>query len=47
MKRIVFILTALMAVSLNTFAAEDWRGRVIDEKGEPVAFANVAHLVKG
>ena len=44
MKRIVFILTALMAVSLNAFAAEDWRGRVIDEKGEPVAFANVAIL---
>ena len=35
-----------MAVSLNAFAAEDWKGRVIDEKGEPVAFANVAILSK-
>ncbi|MBQ1648713.1 MAG: carboxypeptidase regulatory-like domain-containing protein, partial [Bacteroidales bacterium] len=27
-------------------AKEDWKGRVVDEKGEPVAYANVAVLSK-
>lgn len=28
------------------FAASDWKGRVTDERGEPIAFANVAVLSK-
>ena len=29
-----------------TFAAGDWKGKVVDEKGEPVSFANVVVLSK-
>ena len=32
--------------SVSVFAKNDWRGKVIDEKGEPVAYANVAVLSK-
>ncbi len=31
-------------VSVTAFAKGDWRGKVVDEKGEPVAYANVAVL---
>ena len=43
MKRILTAL--LLTVSAATALAKgDWRGKVVDEKGEPVAYANVALL---
>jgi len=36
------LVSALMPVAV--FGAGDWKGKVIDEKGEPVAFANVIVL---
>ena len=48
MKKIVFRMTALMAammMTLTSFAkTQDWGGRVIDEKGEPMPFVNVVLL---
>ena len=48
MKKIVFRLTALMAFMMMTMTAQgktqDWGGRVIDEKGEPMPFVNVVLL---
>ena len=48
MKKIVFRLTALMALMMMTMTAhgetQDWGGRVIDEKGEPMPFVNVVLL---
>ncbi len=35
-----------MTVSFPVMAKEDWKGKVVDEKGEPVAYANVAVLSK-
>ncbi len=32
--------------TVSVFAKGDWRGKVVDEKGEPVAYANVAVLSK-
>jgi len=48
MKKIVFRMTALIAammMTLTSFAkTQDWGGRVIDEKGEPMPFVNVVLL---
>ena len=48
MKKIVFRMTALMAammMTLTSFAkTQDWGGRVIDEKGEPMPYVNVVLL---
>ena len=33
-KILLFLMAALLPVS--TFAADDWKGKVVDEKGEPV-----------
>ena len=48
MKKNVFRMTALMAammMTLTTFAeTQDWGGRVIDEKGEPMPYVNVVLL---
>ena len=48
MKRYVFRMTALMAamiMTLTSFAkTQDWGGRVIDEKGEPMPYVNVVLL---
>ena len=48
MKKIVFRLTALIALLIITMSAQaktqDWGGRVIDEKGEPMPFVNVVLL---
>ena len=48
MKKIVFRLTALMAFMMMTLTSsaktQDWGGRVIDEKGEPMPFVNVVLL---
>ena len=43
-KLIVFILMSLPALAV--YAKGDWRGKVVDENGEPVAYANVAVLSK-
>ena len=48
MKRFVISTTALMAVLMMSMTAQaktqDWGGRVIDAKGEPVPFVNVVLL---
>ena len=47
MKKIVFRLTALMAlmmITMTTQAKQDWGGRIIDENGEPMPFVNVVLL---
>ena len=48
MKKIVFRMTVLMAammMTLTSFAkTQDWGGRVIDEKGEPMPYVNVVLL---
>jgi hypothetical protein len=45
MKKFVFVAMMLMA-AITASAKKDWKGKVVDEKGEPVAFANVAVLSK-
>ena len=48
MKKMFLRLTALIAVMMMTMTAQaktqDWGGRVIDEKGEPMPFVNVVLL---
>ena len=48
MKKNVFRMTALMALMMMTMSAQsktqDWGGRVVDEKGEPMPFVNVVLL---
>ena len=48
MKKIVFRMTALLAAMMMTMTmsakTQDWGGRVIDEKGEPMPFVNVVLL---
>ena len=48
MKRMFLRFTALMAAMVMTMTAQaktqDWGGRVIDEKGEPMPFVNVVLL---
>ena len=48
MKKIVFRITALMALMMITMTAQaktqDWGGRVIDEKGESMPYVNVVLL---
>lgn len=46
MKKILFAVAMMTLASVSVFAKNDWRGKVIDEKGEPVAYANVAVLSK-
>ena len=45
MKKILFVFMLLLA-AVSTNAKEDWKGKIVDEKGEPVAYANVAVLSK-
>ena len=45
MKRLIVLLLLAVAV-LPALAKGDWKGKVVDEKGEPVAYANVAVLSK-
>ena len=45
MKRLI-VLLLLAVVALPALAKGDWKGKVVDEKGEPVAYANVAVLSK-
>ena len=48
MKKMVFRITALLAAMMMTMTmsakTQDWGGRVIDEKGEPMPFVNVVLL---
>ena len=48
MKKNVFKMTALMAAMMMTMTSfaetQDWGGRVIDEKGEPMPYVNVVLL---
>jgi len=47
MNTIKYLTTALfLGLSIFANAKGDWRGKVVDEKGEPVAYANVAILAK-
>ena len=43
-KILMILMTALLPVV--AFAAGDWKGKVMDDKGEPVPFANVVVLAK-
>ena len=43
MKRLIAILT-LVIIGSPSFAKGDWKGKVVDENGEPLAYANVAIL---
>ena len=45
MKRLLSLFV-FATVAFPVLAKEDWKGRVVDEKGEPVAYANVAVLSK-
>ena len=45
MKRLI-ILFVLATMTLPCLAKGDWKGKVVDEKGEPVTYANVAVLSK-
>ena len=46
MKRVSLRFAALIAAMMMTMTAQaktqDWDGRVIDEKGEPMPYVNVA-----
>ena len=45
MKKIIILSMALLS-ALTASAKGDWKGKVVDEKGEPVSYANVAVLSK-
>ena len=45
MKRLITFFV-FAAMSLPCLAKGDWKGKVVDEKGEPLAYANVAVLSK-
>ena len=44
--RYFFAMTLMLLFSLTAFAKKDWKGKVVDANGEPVAYANVAVLSK-
>lgn len=43
MKKTVSI-AAMLYITLSSWATADWKGKVLDDKGEPVSYANVAIL---
>ena len=45
MKKIV-VLTLMLLATFSASAKKDWKGKVVDQNGEPVAYANVAVLSK-
>ena len=45
MRRLIFASVLLLA-AVSAQAKGDWKGKVVDEKGEPVAYANVAVLAR-
>ncbi|MBQ0044355.1 MAG: carboxypeptidase-like regulatory domain-containing protein, partial [Bacteroidales bacterium] len=44
MKKIILTILIGTLMPAAIFAADDWKGKVIDEKGEPVPYANVVIL---
>ena len=44
--RRLMIASVLLLAAVSAQAKGDWKGKVVDEKGEPVAYANVAVLSK-
>ncbi len=44
--RRLMIASVLLLAAVSAQAKGDWKGKVVDEKGEPVAYANVAVLAK-
>ena len=42
----LFVLVLAVFAAINANAKSDWKGKVVDQKGEPVAYANVAVLSK-
>lgn len=46
MRRKVSMILAAALLSVTAFASGDWYGKVVDEKGEPMEFANVVALSK-
>ena len=45
MRRLI-LASVLLLAAVSALAKGDWKGKVVDEKGEPVAYANVAVLSK-
>ena len=45
MKKIV-VVSLMLLTAVTAFAKKDWKGKVVDENGDPVAYANVAVLSK-
>ena len=45
-KFVVFTMMLMVALTAGAKEKKDWKGKVVDEKGEPVAYANVAVLSK-
>ena len=45
-KFLVVSMMLLAAVAVSAKGKNDWKGKVVDEKGEPLAYANVAVLSK-
>ena len=43
-KLVVFGMMLMTAFTLAAKEKSDWKGKVVDEKGDPVAYANVAVL---
>lgn len=46
MRREISMTFMAVLLPIAAFAAGDWKGKVVDEKGEPVPFANVVALSK-
>ena len=44
--KILISICLLVSAGLTSYALEDWKGRVTDMRGEPVAYANVVLLSK-
>ena len=44
MMKIFMTVSLLLAAGFTSYALEDWKGRVTDNAGEPVAYANVVLL---
>ena len=46
MRRTISMTCMAVLLPMVAFAASDWKGKVMDEKGEPVPFANVVTISK-
>ena len=45
MKKII-VITLMLFTAVFAYAKKDWKGKVVDQNGEPLAYANVAVLSK-